>query len=110
MPVLEVSGLLALLAMGWLWLDSLRARDAAILAARAACSSEGFQLLDDTVAISSLKPSRDEDRNLVLRRTYAFEYSDTGDNRRRGSIVLIGHRVLLLNIGRRAAPDDQTIH
>jgi hypothetical protein len=109
-PTLEVFGLLALIALGWLWLDSLRARDAAIVAARAACDSEGFQLLDDTVAIAGLKPSRDEESMLVLRRTYSFEYSDTGDNRRRGSIVLVGHRVLVLNIGLRVVPDDRTLH
>jgi hypothetical protein len=109
-PTLEILSLLALVALGWLWLDSLRARDAAIAAARAACDSEGFQLLDDTVAIAGLKPSRDEDGGLVLRRTYSFEFSDTGDNRRRGSMVLLGHRVLLLNVGFRLAPDDRTLH
>ncbi len=109
MPTLEIFSLLALVALGWLWLDSLRARDAAIIAARAACDSDGFQLLDDTVAIASLKPSRDGDGALVLRRAYSFEYSDTGDNRRRGSIVLLGHRVLLLNIGLRAVADDRTL-
>lgn len=83
----------------WLWLDSLRARDAARAAARAACEAEGLLLLDDTVAIVSLKPARKENGHLTLQRAYDFEYSDTGDNRRKGSLVLVGDRVVLLNVG-----------
>jgi hypothetical protein len=33
-----------------------------------------------------------------LRRTYAFEYSDTGDNRRSGSVTLLGDTVELLHV------------
>ena len=96
--------------MGWLWLDSLRARDAAVVAARKACASEGLQFLDETVAIGSLKLARNDDGQLLLRRVYNFEYSDTGDNRREGSVVMLGQRVLLLNIGIRPMPEPTTLH
>ncbi|PKO72753.1 MAG: DUF3301 domain-containing protein [Betaproteobacteria bacterium HGW-Betaproteobacteria-14] len=109
MPVLELIGLAVLAGGGWLWLDSLRARDIGIAAARAACEAEGLQLLDDTVSIGSLKPARNEDGQLLLRRVYTFEYSDTGDNRRSGSVVLLGHRVMLLNVGLRPTP-AYTLH
>ncbi|HEX8986744.1 MAG TPA: DUF3301 domain-containing protein [Rhodocyclaceae bacterium] len=109
MPV-ELLGLLALGALAWLWYDSMKARDAGIEAVRAACQAEGLQLLDETVSIAGLKPARDENGRLALRRVYAFEYSDTGDNRRRGSIVLLGQRVLVVNIGLRLVPDDRTLH
>ncbi|MBZ0133709.1 MAG: DUF3301 domain-containing protein [Rhodocyclaceae bacterium] len=109
LPVLELFGLAVLAGGGWLWLDSLRARDIGIAAARAACEAEGLQLLDDTVSIGSLKPARNEDGQLLLRRVYTFEYSDTGDNRRSGSVVLLGHRVMLLNVGLRPAP-AYTLH
>jgi hypothetical protein len=99
-----------LAALGWLWLDSLKARDAAIAAARRACDGEGLQFLDESVAIAGFKLDRDGEGALVLRRTYTFEFSDTGDNRRRGSVVMLGHRVLLLNVGLRAVPDDRTLH
>ena len=110
MPVLEVLSLAVLAALGWLWFDSLTARDAAMTAARRACSSEDLQFLDDTVAIASFTLARDGEGALALRRTYAFEFSDTGDNRRRGSIVMLGHRVLLLNVGLPAVPDERTLH
>jgi hypothetical protein len=110
MPVFELVGLLALIALGWLWLDSFKAREAGIDAARTACASEDLQLLDDTVALGSLRLARNDDGRLSLRRIYAFEYSDTGDNRRRGSVVLLGHRVVVVNIGLRLVPSGQTLH
>lgn len=106
MPVFEIAGLVLLTGLGWLWLDSLKARDAAIQAARRACGTEDLQLLDDTVSIASLKPVRDDDGHLLLQRVYTFEYSDTGDNRRRGSVVLLGHGVSLINIGPRLVGGD----
>ena len=106
----ELFGLVALAGGAWLWLDSLKARDAGIAAARAACQSEDLQLLDDTVAISSLRLARNDAGRLLLQRVYDFEYSDTGDNRRNGSVVLLGHRVLVLNIGLRPVPSDLMLH
>lgn len=99
MSLLEVLGLLALAGFGWYWLDGLKARDAAVAAARAACAAEGLQFLDDTVVLAGTRPGRDDEGRLRLQRSYAFEYSDTGDNRRRGSIVLLGQEVVLLNVG-----------
>ena len=107
---MEIAGILLLGALAWLWLDSLKAREAAVVAARAACASEGLLLLDDTVAISALKPARDEEGRLRLQRAYDFEYSDTGNNRLKGSVVLLGHRVVVLNVGWRIEPGERTLH
>ena len=86
----EVAALFALAAGAFFWVDSLRARERAVLAGRAACRRYGVQLLDDTVAFAQLRIARDEDGRLKLRRTYAFEFSDTGNNRRHGAIVMLG--------------------
>jgi hypothetical protein len=109
-PTLEIVSLALLGALGWFWIDSLKARDAAILAARKACESEGLQFLDETVAIGGLKPARNDDGQLLLRRVYNFEYSDTGDNRRQGSVVLLGQRVMVLNIGPLPRSETPTLH
>jgi hypothetical protein len=101
MPLPELLGLLVLGALAWFWVDSARAREAGIDAARSACEADQLQLLDDTVALGSLKFSRDDDGRVALRRVYNFEFSDTGDNRRRGSIVLLGHDVVVVNAGLR---------
>lgn len=110
MPGFEFVSLLLLGGLAWLWYDSLKARDAAIAATRRACETEGLLLLDDTVAIASLKPDRDAEGRLKLRRVYDFEYSDTGNNRRKGSVVIQGHRILIINIGLRLVPDERTLH
>ena len=107
---MELAGILLIAGLAWLWLDSLRAREVAVRAAREACLAEGLQLLDWTVAISSLKLARDEDGRLRIQRAYDFEYSDTGNNRLKGGLVLLGHRVTLLNVGVRPPPVWTTIH
>ena len=110
---LELLGLIVILLSGWLWFDSLKAREAAVLAARAACEGEGLLFLDDTVGIASLKPARDGEGRLRLQRAYDFEYSDTGNNRIHGSVVMLGNRVLMLNVGLselREAPEVSKVH
>lgn len=110
MSPFEIFVLAVFAALGWLWFDSLKARELALRAAREACAADGFMLLDDTVAIASLKPARNEDGRLQLQRSYDFEYSDTGDNRIAGGILLLGHRVIMLNIGSREGGNVYTLH
>jgi hypothetical protein len=74
----------------FLWLDSLRARERAVKAGRAACERYALQFLDDTVSFARLRLGRDPDGQLKIKRTYTFEFSDTGNNRRHGAIVMLG--------------------
>lgn len=85
----------------WFWLDSMTAREAAEVAGKRACREEGVQFLDDTVAFSGLGFGRDEWSHLKLRRTYRFEFSDTGDNRLKGMVVMLGREVETLDLERR---------
>ncbi|HLU77576.1 MAG TPA: DUF3301 domain-containing protein [Burkholderiales bacterium] len=90
----EAATLLVLLALvAWYWYDSMRARELALQLGRAACARDSLQLLDDTVQCVRLRFARGEDGRLKLKRTYRFEFSDTGTNRRDGSIVLHGTAV-----------------
>ncbi|MDA0224745.1 MAG: DUF3301 domain-containing protein [Proteobacteria bacterium] len=86
----DAVALVALVAAAYAWIDSLRARERAVAAGRDACRRYNVQLLDDTVSIARLALARDEDGQLRLRREYRFEFSDTGDNRRQGTIVMLG--------------------
>lgn len=95
---METASLIIIAACVGFWFDSLQAREAALLAVRRACGEEGLQLLDETVAFAAMKPARDSDGKLKLQRSYRFEFSDTGDNRHQGSVILLGHRVMLINI------------
>lgn len=82
----------------WFWVDTLKAREIAIAAAQSACAEDGLQFLDETAAVRSLRLARDEAGRLRLRRIYGFEFSDTGDNRRAGSIALLGHDIEWLTL------------
>jgi len=89
----ELLTILLMLAAGWFWLDSMRARENAVAVAKRVCSGDGVQLLDDTVAVAGLWFGRQGGGGLQIRRTYRFEFSDTGDNRRPGTIVMLGSQI-----------------
>ena len=86
----EAAAIVLIVAGGLFWTDSLKARERALQAGRNACKRYGVQLLDETVQFAQLRPARDDEGRLRLRRTYTFEFSDTGDNRRHGAIVMLG--------------------
>jgi hypothetical protein len=90
---MEIALLLVFVAGVWYWYDSMRAREQALRVGRTACERDGLQLLDDTVQCVRLRLARNEAGRLQLQRTYRFEFSDTGVNRRDGSMVLHGAQV-----------------
>jgi uncharacterized protein DUF3301 len=93
--------LAAILAIGGgilLWIDSLRARERAVRAGRLACERYELQFLDDTVSFARLRLARNEEGELRISRTYTFEFSDTGNNRRQGAIVMLGGEVQDLHL------------
>ena len=98
LPWMELLTLGVLLGAAGFWYDSFQARAAGMDAARAACRAEGLLLLDDTVALAALRLARDDDGRLRLKRVYAFEYSDTGDNRRAGQVTLLGQALLSVHL------------
>lgn len=87
-----------LLVVGGVWWDGLQKRELAIQAARRVCRQAGVQLLDETVSLDRLRLRRDAGQRLRLYREYAFEYSDTGDNRLPGRVYLLGGHVLDVNL------------
>jgi hypothetical protein len=98
MITFELIALFALGVLAWFWYDTIKAREAGILAVRASCQREGVQLLDDTVACRSTRFARDDNGRMALRRVYDFEYSGSGNDRYRGSIMLLGKEVTLLDL------------
>ena len=111
MDFLELLALLLLIATGALWYSSLNVRECAVSEARAVCAAEGLWLLDDTVSITRIGLARDGDGVLQLRRIYGFEYSDTGNDRHSGSMVMLGGRVLVIHLSPPAAkPGVSLLH
>jgi hypothetical protein len=102
--MIEIITLAIFLLAAWFWMDSMRAREAALDAGRRACAAENVQFLDWTVAMRKMGLARDDEGRLRVRRTYEFEYSDTGDNRLKGGITLIGNQLVAVHIQPREAP------
>ncbi|HEX9398407.1 MAG TPA: DUF3301 domain-containing protein [Burkholderiales bacterium] len=86
----EGAAIVLIVAGALLWADSLRARERAVQAGRRACERYDLQFLDDTVSFARLRLGRDDEGQLKIARTYTFEFSDTGNNRRHGAIVMLG--------------------
>jgi hypothetical protein len=85
---------LLLLAAGILfWFSAINARDRARELARAFCQRQGWQLLDQTVALKSLRPVRTPD-GLRWQRHYRFDFSTDGTNRLRGELTLTRGRLM----------------
>ena len=74
-------------------LDSLRARERAVRAGREACKRYGLQFLDDTVSFARLRLARDDEGRMKIARTYTFEFTETGNTRRHGAIVMLGQEL-----------------
>jgi hypothetical protein len=100
--MLEILTLIVFAACGWFWFDSMRAREAALDAGRRACHAENALFLDDTVALSRIRLTRDSNGRIQITRNYDFEFSDTGNNRRPGSVSLSGATLVALHL---AVPD-----
>jgi hypothetical protein len=85
--------LLILVSVVWLWYDSLRYREHAIRGCKKDCKEMGLQLLDQTVALGSFSLRKDFNKRLKFMRRYNFEFSINGNDRYKGSIVLLGDNI-----------------
>lgn len=92
--LLEVGGLLGLVAAAGYWLEAMRGKELARAAGKRACEQAQVQFLDDTVELVRVRVQRDGGGRLGLRREYRFEFSDDGSVRRRGELALLGRRVV----------------
>ncbi|MFH2134824.1 MAG: DUF3301 domain-containing protein [Pseudomonadota bacterium] len=93
---MDFASLLVLAVLGlvvWVWLHSIRILEIAREAGRLICKQTGVQFLDDTVASTKLQLARDSNGRRTLRRTYRFEFTETGNTRREGEVVMLGARI-----------------
>ncbi len=82
--------LLILAALIYFWLDSMKSRENAIMAAHNACREINVQLLDHTVSLKKLKLMRNDQGKLTFLRIYEFDFSADGIERRQGRAVMHG--------------------
>ena len=90
-------------AAGLLWYAAMRARELAILHAGRLCAEHGAQMLDQSVALHSLRPLW-RGGPLRMARSYRFELSYEGDDRHRASLTLVGDRLVDFSLPAREDP------
>lgn len=81
-------------------IDNLRARELATSIARDYCSQHGLQFLDGTASLGSIRPEFDRGK-IRFRRCYSFEYTASGDQRKRGQIILSKNQMVTIRIEER---------
>lgn len=89
----------------WFWLDCMRMRELATGIGANACRHHQVQFLDETVALSRITLYRDNSGYLRIRRCYQFEFSESGESRRKGYIVMLGAQLEVVQI-----EPSQTLH
>ncbi len=70
---------------------------------RDACQAAGVQWLDESVHAIGMKLRRNDDGWLGIERSFRFEFSDDGQVRRVGRVVLLGQRLVGFSGPSRAA-------
>ena len=85
--------LLLLAALLWFWLSGMRILEIARKTARNKCVNADVQFLDDSVACIKMQIARNHAGRRVLRRTYRFEFTETGNTRIEGQVVMLGKTI-----------------
>jgi hypothetical protein len=87
--------LMILIALGAAWWSTARAAaERAEEVGRNACSAAGVQWLDQTVHADGLRLRRRQDGWPGLERSFRFEYSEDGEDRHTGRLVLLGDELV----------------
>ncbi len=90
----ELTVIIILGTIGWLWYDSVKAKEIALFGTRIRCESRGLRLLDQTVALTHIRLRRDHSGQMRIEREYQFEFSINGDDRHEGEVTLLANRII----------------
>ena len=86
--------LLIIVCLGsWFWLDTLTARDKAVVLGQELAEKFNLQLLDETVACTKLRLARNLRGHVQMMRTYEFEVSANGVDRMQCNLILLGRQL-----------------
>ncbi len=81
------------------WWRNLKLREYATLKVQRYCEQQDVQLLDENIALKSLRPVRSADSGrLVLARRYQFYFTSTGDERYPGTVEMVGRRITQIEL------------
>ena len=86
--------LIALLLGAYLyWFNGQQVKEVALKAVRANCLNLEVQMLDEYVALNSIRLKRDQAGKMRVQRIFLFEFSSTGNERYNGVCIMLGRRV-----------------
>lgn len=90
--------IILLLLLAFYWSNSMKAREAAFRAAVLYCQKMDVLLLDDYVALNAQWLKRDDFGVTKVWRSFQFEFSSTGAERYQGKIVMLGEKILSIQL------------
>lgn len=90
----------------WIW-RGLGLRDHALRLVRQHCIKADVQLLDESIALTGLRPGRGRYGRPGLVRRYSFEFTVTGERRYNGFIELHGANLRTIELAPHPFPDSQ---
>jgi len=76
----------------------MKAREIAFIAVKVYCQKMDVLLLDEYVALNGQWLKRDDDGKFKAWRSYQFEFSSTGEERYNGRVILLGRRVITIQL------------
>ena len=94
--------ILFLSSIAWFWLNSIRAKEIAMAASANACQQVQTQFLDQTASLKKLRFVRNRNGRLGILRIYSFDFSRDRENRSKGFVEIMGHKVIKVYL------DDET--
>ena len=86
----ELMFLGGLCALVYFWWSNTQCREIAVKLARTACARCGVQLLDETVTLQKLRLARSPRGHMSIARSYTFEFSASGNDRKSGVVDMLG--------------------
>ena len=100
----EIFLLILLGFVALLWHSASKSKEQAFAIAKRECAKQNLQLLDQTVVLDEARVRRDDTGWPTLWRCYRFDYTETGDARNQGLLLLNGTRLVRMDLG-----SEQTI-
>ncbi len=89
------------------WFDTAKAKEAAVAHGKKACRDMNVQFLDDSVIRYRSRIARGISGQMVIERSFRFEFTVDGQTRENGFIRLSGQRLLVLELD---YPDQSNHH
>ena len=93
-----LSLLLLLIAIFWFWYASAQAREAALRSVQQTLHETHLQLLDGSIYLKKIWPTRLQSGVVGLLRFYNFEYTANGADRFQGLVVMAANQLEYLQI------------